>query len=143
MNVATLLKAKGRAVATSPSTASLHEVSVALAEKRIGAMVIVDARNSVIGIVSERDIVRAIASNGPEVLLRQVSEIMTRDVTICGLDRTIEELMGMMTKGRFRHLPVVEDGNLVGIISIGDVVKHHIAEVQMEVSAMREYLATG
>lgn len=143
MNVAGLLKAKGRAVATANANQSLHEISIALAEKRIGAMVIVDDTSNVIGIVSERDIVRAIASNGPEVLLRPACEIMTRDITNCTMDNTIEELMDIMTKGRFRHLPVLEDDSLVGIVSIGDVVKHHIAEVQMEVSAMREYLATG
>lgn len=143
MNVATLLKAKGRAVATCEPDTTLQGISVALAEKRIGAMVIVDDRGSVIGIVSERDLVKAIAARGHEVLLSPVSEVMTREVTICSLDRTIDELMEMMTKGRFRHLPVVENGNLVGIISIGDVVKHHIAEVEMEVSAMRDYLATG
>ncbi|KUO68805.1 MAG: inosine-5-monophosphate dehydrogenase [Alphaproteobacteria bacterium BRH_c36] len=143
MNVATLLKAKGRAVATAHASTTLLDISVALSEKRIGAIVIVDDHGGVIGIVSERDLVRAIASSGQQVLGRPASEFMTRDVTICSLDRTIEELMEMMTKGRFRHLPVVESGNLVGIISIGDVVKHHIAEVEMEVSAMRDYLATG
>ena len=143
MNVAALLKAKGRAVATAHADTPLLDISVALAEKRIGAIVIVDDRGSVKGIVSERDLVRAIASSGADILTRPASEIMTREVTICSLDRTIEELMEMMTKGRFRHLPVIENGDLVGIISIGDVVKHHIAEVEMEVSAMRDYLATG
>lgn len=143
MNVAALLKAKGRAVTIANSETPLQEISSELADKRIGTIVIVDDRGTVQGIVSERDIVRAIANMGKDALSRSASEVMTRDVTTCSLDRTIEELMEIMTKGRFRHVPVVENGNLVGIISIGDVVKHHIAEVEMEVSAMREYLATG
>ena len=143
MNVAALLKAKGRAVATAPASTPLVEISNLLSEKRIGAIVIVDERGGVSGILSERDLVRAIASQGKDALSSPASMFMTRDVTICTLDRSIEELMSIMTKGRFRHVPVVENGNLVGIISIGDVVKHHIAEVEMEVSAMRDYLATG
>jgi len=137
------LKAKGRAVATAHASTTLLDISVALSEKRIGAIVIVDDHGGVIGIVSERDLVRAIASSGQQVLGRPASEFMTRDVTICSLDRTIEELMEMMTKGRFRHLPVVESGNLVGIISIGDLVKSRIDEVECEAQAMRNYIQTA
>lgn len=143
MNVATLLKAKGRAVATGDPSTTLQDIAVQLAEKRIGAIVIFDEHDGVVGIVSERDIVKAVAARGQEVLQLAASEVMTRDVVTCTEDRTVDELMGIMTKGRFRHVPVVENGSLVGIISIGDVVKHHIAEVEMEVSAMRDYLATG
>lgn len=143
MNVASLLKAKGRAVATAAAETPLLGIVDKLAEKRIGAIVIVNERGEVIGIVSERDIVRACASVGAAALERPASEFMTRNVVTCGEGKTVEELMEVMTKGRFRHVPIVDGENLVGIISIGDVVKHHIAEVEMEVSAMRDYLATG
>jgi CBS domain-containing protein len=103
-------------------------------------MVIVGAGGEVAGIVSERDIIRMLGSDGPQCLNRPVSESMTRAVVSCQESDTLDEIMSMMTARRFRHLPVVEDGALVGIISIGDVVKHHIAEVEMEATAMREYI---
>lgn len=143
MNVASLLKSKGRAVATATSDQTLLEVAAVLAQKRIGAVVVVSDAHEVIGIISERDLVKAIGAGGTEMLSRSVEETMTRDVISCTEDKTIEDLMEIMTSGRFRHVPVVENGKLTGIISIGDVVKHHIAEVEMEVSAMRDYLATG
>ena len=95
------------------------------------------------GIISERDIIRAISSNGASALTLPVGDIMTKNVMSCHEASTLEQMMAVMTQGRFRHVPVIEDGSLVGIISIGDVVKHHIAEVEMEVTAMRDYLATG
>ncbi len=143
MNVASVLKAKGRAVATARPETTLKEIAIQLAQKGIGAIVVVDDRDEVVGIISERDLVRAVATGSNEVLDKPVSEGMTRDVVTCGEDRTIDELMEIMTKGRFRHVPVVEGGKLIGIVSIGDVVKNHIAEVEMEVSAMRDYLSTG
>lgn len=143
MNVATILNQKGRTVATLGPNATLHEVAEKLSLKRIGAIVIVGDGGSVVGIVSERDVIRAIAKSGVEALRIRVSEVMTREVESCGESSPVDELMEAMTKGRFRHLPVIEDGALVGIISIGDVVKNHVAEVEMEVSAMRSYLATG
>ena len=143
MNVASVLKAKGRAVATARPETTLKDIAMQLAQKGIGAIVIVDDRDEVIGIISERDLVKAVATGNSEVLDSPVSESMTRDVVTCSEDRTIDELMEIMTKGRFRHVPVVEGGKLTGIVSIGDVVKNHIAEVEMEVSAMRDYLSTG
>jgi len=140
MNVAAILKQKGRAVTTAQPTVTLLEVVNKLAAKRIGAIVVVGARGEVAGILSERDIIRALAEVGPECLTRPVKETMTRQVVTCQETDTLEELMAMMTARRFRHLPVVTDGSLVGIISIGDVVKHHIAEVEMEATAMREYI---
>ena len=98
---------------------------------------------TVVGIFSERDVIRAIAERGAAALDMQVSRFMTRDVVTCSETSLVDEMMEMMTSGRFRHLPVVEDGALVGIVSIGDVVKNHVATVEMEVSAMRSYLATG
>lgn len=143
MNVAAILKAKGRAVATAKPDTSIVEIADKLSSKRIGAILIVGGNGKVEGIISERDLVRAIAAAGEKALQAPVSEFMTRNVVSCQETTTLEELMGVMTKSRFRHLPVIEDDALVGIISIGDVVKHHVAEVEMEVTAMREYLATG
>jgi CBS domain-containing protein len=140
MNVASILRQKGRAVTTvSPST-TLLEVADKLSAKRIGAIVVIGARGEVAGIVSERDIIRALATSGAACLTQSVAETMTRQVVTCQEPDTLDELMAMMTARRFRHLPVVTDGALVGIVSIGDVVKHHIAEVEMEATAMRDYI---
>lgn len=143
MNVAAVLKAKGRAVATAHKETPMEDIATQLAHRKIGAIVIVDDQEKLVGIISERDLVRAVADNGALVLSQPAGKVMTADVTTCEESNTIDELMGIMTKGRFRHIPVVDNEKIVGIISIGDVVKHHIAEVEMEVSAMREYLATG
>lgn len=143
MNVAAILKAKGRAVTTAKPETSVKEIADKLRAKRIGAVVIVGGSGAVEGIMSERDVIRAIAEAGEAALRSPVADFMTRNVVPCQETTTLEELMSVMTKGRFRHLPVLDGGALVGIISIGDVVKHHIAEVEMEVSAMRDYLATG
>jgi CBS domain-containing protein len=116
------------------------EVANKLAAKRIGAIVVVGARGEVEGIISERDIVAALAAKGADCLGKPVSETMTRQVVTCLETDTLDELMAMMTARRFRHLPVITDGALVGIVSIGDVVKHHVAEVEMEATAMREYI---
>ena len=141
MNVAAILKQKGRAVTTASPSTTLLDVVAKLAAKRIGAIVIVGARGEVSGIISERDIVRALSEQGPDCLKRPASELMTRQVVTCQETDTLDELMAMMTARRFRHLPVVTDGALVGIISIGDVVKDHVAEVEMEATAMRDYIA--
>ena len=143
MHVAAILKDKGRAVETVRPDAKLMDVARKLAAKRIGAVVITDRHGEVAGIVSERDIIRALATDGAESLEWPVAEIMTRDVLTCNDGDTIDHLMSQMTARRFRHLPVINDGALSGIVSIGDVVKHHIAEVEMEASAMRDYIATG
>jgi CBS domain-containing protein len=140
MNVAAILRQKGRAVTTASPTTTLLEVANKLAAKRIGAIVIVGARGEVAGILSERDIIRELATSGHGCLTRPVGETMTRQVVTCQETDTLDELMAMMTARRFRHLPVVTEGALVGIVSIGDVVKHHVAEVEMEATAMREYI---
>ncbi len=143
MNVATILKAKGRSVTTARPDATLQDVISKLAARKIGAIVVVGENGAVNGIISERDVIRAIAERGVAALEMPASRFMTRDVITCSETSLVDETMEMMTAGRFRHLPVVEDGSLVGIISIGDVVKNHVATVEMEVSAMRGYLATG
>jgi CBS domain-containing protein len=143
MNVAAILKAKGSAVETAGPDITLMEAAQRMAARRIGAIVIIDRPGHVVGIVSERDIVREIAAHGAEASDRPVSSTMTHDVIVCRRDDTIEYLMEQMTARRFRHLPVMEDDALIGIVSIGDVVKHHIAEVEMEKSALRDYIASG
>jgi len=143
MNVATILKQKGRSVTTVPPTITLQEVAKRLTQRRIGALVVVGAHGQIEGIISERDIIRALSESGADCLGRPVTESMTRQVVTCQETDTLDELMAMMTQRRFRHLPVVTDGDLVGIISIGDVVKHHVAEIEMEATAMRAYIAHG
>lgn len=143
MNIGQILKAKGRAVATSRPDVTLLDIANKLAQKRIGAIVIVGDNGDVVGIVSERDVIRKLGERGPAVLSEPVSQSMTTNVISCQETTTLDELMEVMTQGRFRHVPVIEDGALVGIISIGDVVKNHIAEVEMEVTAMRGYFVTG
>lgn len=141
MNVHSILRQKGRAVTTASPSATLLDVAARLAAKRIGAIVVVGSGGEVVGIISERDIIRALSEAGPDCLSRPVSDTMTSRVVTCLETDTLDELMAMMTARRFRHLPVVTDGALVGIISIGDVVKHHVAEVEMEATAMRDYIA--
>jgi len=143
MNVAAILKSKGSAVETASADVTLMQAAQIMAAKRIGAIVIVENAGGVVGIVSERDIIRELATHGADASTRPVSAAMTRAVITCTRADTIEELMGQMTARRFRHLPVIEDGALVGIVSIGDVVKYHIAEVEMEKTALRDYIATG
>ena len=143
MNIAQLLQAKGRAVTTARPDAKLLDIVTSLASKRIGAIVIVGEKGELAGIISERDVIHALAKSSETVLEDSVSKHMTREVVTCQESTTIDEMMELMTQGRFRHVPVIEDGALIGIISIGDVVKNHIAEVEMEVTAMRGYFATG
>jgi CBS domain-containing protein len=141
MNVSAILKDKGRAVVTATSGATLMQVAQDLAKRKIGAIVVVGDDGTVAGILSERDIIRVLAQHGPAILEKQVGEIMTRNVVTCSLADTLNDLMQKMTAGRFRHLPVVENGGLVGLVSIGDIVKFHIAEVELEASAMRDYIS--
>ena len=142
MNVATILQAKGTYVATVSPDVTLAETATLLSERGIGAVVVTHSRK-VLGIVSERDIVKTVAKRGAEALKAPVHEIMTTRVTTCSLNDSIDELMDSMTEGRFRHLPVIENGELAGIVSIGDVVKHRIAETVMETEALRLYIANG
>lgn len=143
MHVAEILKAKGRAVETVDATATVGDVVHRLAALRIGSVVVLEPGVDIAGIVSERDVVRVLGAHGPEVLNWPVSDIMTRNVVTCREDDTIDELMVLMTEGRFRHLPVVEDRGLVGIVSIGDVVKYRVAEIETEASAMRDYISVS
>lgn len=142
MTVARILDAKGRDVVTTEPGASLTEVAGLLSEKRIGAVVIVE-EDVIRGIISERDIVRAIARHGTEALRKLAVDCMTAKVVTCRPDETINEVMQKMTAGRFRHIPVVDGGRLGGLISIGDVVKRRIEDVEREAAQIREYIATA
>ena len=143
MTVKAILSRKGSDVATIAPTASLSEAVKVLAERRIGALVVTGADNRVAGILSERDIVRVLAARGPDALQDNVGAVMTRKVSICTEDETVAVIMERMTEGKFRHLPVVEQGRLAGIISIGDVVKLRVEEIEGESNALREYIATA
>ncbi|MCJ8143042.1 CBS domain-containing protein [Ancylobacter sp. A5.8] len=140
MTVRMILDEKGYDVATIGPTATLREAVELLAEKRIGAIVVIDSERHVVGILSERDIVRVIGLDGPGRLDDAVSTVMTAKVETADGNETIPQIMEQMTAGRFRHVPVVRAGKLVGIISIGDVVKHRLAEMERESHAMREYI---
>ena len=141
MTVATMLSEKGREVVTTSAAASIAEAVDSLAKHKIGALVVVDETKRIAGIVSERDIVRAIAGHGGAVLSQPLATVMTRAVVTCGEGETVNEVMTRMTRGRFRHLPVVENGRLTGIISIGDVVRARIEQVEREAEDMRAYIA--
>lgn len=141
MTIGQILKTKPHGVSTARPDDSVQEIATRLAQRRIGAIVIVGEGGRVAGIISERDIIRLIAEHGVRALSMRASEGMTRDVVTCSRSSTLDEIMTTMTVGRFRHLPVIEDGALVGIISIGDVVKHRVAEVEHEAIAMRDYIA--
>lgn len=140
MTVRSILNGKGHDVLTVRPESSLREAARLLAENRIGAVVVTDALGRVAGILSERDVVRLIGTKGPEHLDDQVASVMTEKVVTCDGTETVHEIMEKMTGGRFRHMPVVEHGRLVGIISIGDVVKYRVAEMERESETMREYI---
>jgi len=143
MNVATILKLKGREVVTSAPVTPLLDIVALLGRHGIGCVVVTGDDGKVAGIVSERDVVREIARAGSKVLKEPVQSCMTKTVVTCRESDTIDRLMAEMTSHRFRHMPVVERGRLVGLVSIGDVVRMRIAEAEMEAAAMREYIATG
>ena len=142
MTVAAILADKGRDVLTIAAANSLGDAVAILAKRRVGALVVVEDGDRIVGIVSERDIVRAIAG-GAAALDQPVSSVMTKNVMTCSDGETIDSVMSRMTKGRFRHLPVAENGRLTGIISIGDVVKARIEQVEREAEEMRAYIATA
>jgi CBS domain-containing protein len=141
MSVTRILAAKGRDVATIMPHRTLSEAARILAEKRIGAVVVAGAKGEILGILSERDIIRVVGLQGAAALEQAVSRHMTTKVVTCDPSMNLDSLMEAMTLGRFRHMPVVEDGQLSGIISIGDVVKHRVAEIEGEAQAMRDYIA--
>lgn len=142
MTVKAILERKGHDVFTLGPNEKLTEAIRILAEQRIGALVVTNGDRKIVGILSERDIVRVLAREGASALEQTVRAAMTPKVNICNENHTVNELMEIMTKGRFRHLPVEKDGMLDGIVSIGDVVKHRIEDVEREVEEIRAYIAT-
>jgi len=142
MKVDTILKTKGARVTVVPRHATLGAVAQRLAEERIGAVVVSNDGATVDGIVSERDIIRVLARDGATALDRPLGETMTRNVVACSRDDSVKQLMAVMTRHRVRHLPVLEDGQLVGIVSIGDLVKSRLDEVELETNVLRDaYIA--
>ncbi len=141
MSVSAILAAKGRDVFTASADMTLQEISKVLSAKKIGATVVLDNAGKVCGIASERDIVREVAKSGADALSQPISSCMTQKVISCGETETVDDLMEKMTKGRFRHLPVISDGRLTGLISIGDVVKRKIQKAEQEAEEMKRYIA--
>lgn len=143
MLVTHILREKGRDVIAIAPEATLSDAARILTRNRIGALIVQDGKGVLIGIISERDIVRAVSEEGPEGLCHRVAARMTKDVATCQETDTIEEIMETMTRCRFRHMPVIVAGRVAGIVSIGDVVKTRIAETIREAQALKEYIATG
>lgn len=142
MQVRHILQEKGRHVIAIAEVATVGEAAKMLAEKRIGVVLVKSGETPLTGILSERDVVRAVATDGAQALLRPVSSYMTRNVATCCEADTVEDLMEMMTRGRFRHVPVVDgEKGLCGLISIGDVVKSRIAETLNEANSLRDYIS--
>lgn len=143
MTISIILAIKGREVASVEPNAKLSNAVALLAEKRIGALIVLGVDRRIVGILSERDIVRALAEHGMQTLDMPVSQIMTRKVSTCTEGETIPSIMERMTQGKFRHMPVVDQGRLTGIISIGDVVKHRLQQMESDSAAMRDYILTA
>ena len=148
MTVKAILSRKGNAVITIESTVPLCHAVKILDEHRIGAAVITDADQHMVGILSERDIVRTLARNirvagGCRLCDEPVGQVMTQEVETCTESDTIHEILERMTRGKFRHLPVVERGKLLGIVSIGDAVNYRLREMEIELKAMHEYILTA
>jgi CBS domain-containing protein len=143
MKVAAILKDKGDKVVTASPEDTVATVAELLKREGIGAVVVTGAGASVAGILSERDIVRAIPEQGPNLLESRAADLMTRDVVTCTPDMDVDDVRKLMTEGRFRHIPVIVDGKLAGIVSVGDVVKQRLDELEAETGALREYISTG
>ena len=142
MFVAEILRGKPDRLIGLEEGSSLADAAQLLTRERIGALIVRNAAGEMIGILSERDIVRAIAKNGPSVIERPVSSIMTKDVICVTPEDQIAEVMALMTDRRFRHLPVKRGGKLIGMVSIGDVVKHRVQEAEVEAQQLRQYIAS-
>ncbi len=143
MTVAAILSQKGRQVVTMGPKQPLREVCETLATHKIGAVVLIDAHGRIAGILSERDIVRALAGEGAAALDRPAEAFMSTKVVTCTEAETTDQLLGRMTQGRFRHMPVVRDERLIGVVSIGDVVARRIELAEREAAEMRAYIATA
>ena len=143
MLVASILKEKGDAVVVASPEISVADAVAVLKGRGIGVLVVTGAGDTVVGILSERDIVHAMDEAGEGLLKRPISHFMTEDVVTCTPSQSVEDLMREMTNRRIRHLPVVDGGRLAGIVSIGDLVKYRLGELQSERDALQQYIATG
>lgn len=144
MRIQSILNQKGSFVASIGSDASVFDASRQLTEHRVGALVVSHDGARVDGILSERDVARAVALHGERAVAMTVGELMTADVVTCSPQDTVDQLMSTMTERRVRHLPVLdESGDLLGIISIGDVVKHRVGELEQEAQTLHEYIELG
>jgi len=143
MTVKAILANKGTDVVTIEPSASVSAAIKSLAQRRIGALVVLGADARVVGILSERDVVRSLADRGSAVLDEPISQVMTRKVVTCGLAETVSAVMEQMTAGKFRHVPVIEQNRLAGIVSIGDVVKYRLGQIEGESAALRDYIRTA
>ena len=143
MFVSDILAQKGGLVFTVTPGTSVAQLSQQLSTRRIGSVLVLDGEGSVAGIVSERDLVRAMASHGAKAMELEARQVMTREVVTCDPDDYIDQVMQTMTSGRFRHLPVVRHGELLGLVSIGDVVKARLEETKHETEALKAYIVAG
>ena len=143
MTVKAILSHKSPDIVSIEPTATLAQAAKLLAERRIGAVLVLGIEGRVAGILSERDIVRALAERGASMLDERVDQVMTRKVFTCSQTDTVAHIMEQMTAQKFRHVPVVDEGRLTGIISIGDVVKYRLHEIENETNALREYILTA
>lgn len=143
MLVSQILKVKGDMVFTASPSETLNDVARQLNERRVGAVVVVDDSGAVVGIISERDVVTAVAKDGVDALSQTIDCCMTRDVIFATPAETVDHLLGRMTDRRIRHLPVMKEGRLAGLVSIGDLVKWKITEVEAEADGLRHYIAAG
>ena len=140
MHVSAILKEKGSDVVTTEPERTIAETAKLLDRHRIGAVLVLGADGSVAGVLSERDVVRGIARHGERALAMAVRELMTRELVVCEPKDTVQDVMALMTHRRIRHVPVMEDGRLVGIVSIGDVVKGRLGDFEMEAESLRAYV---
>lgn len=138
MRVADILKTKGSSVKTIDSNATIRSFAHSLNAERVGAMVVQSSDGALSGIISERDLARGFAEFGPDLARMKVSDLMTRSVVTCAPDDGVAAIANVMTQRRIRHLPVISDGKLIGLVSIGDVLKHRLDEVQLEANVLRD-----
>jgi CBS domain-containing protein len=143
MTVKIILSHKGADVFTIEPTATLKAAIETLAARRVGALVVLGPDQRVIGILSERDVVRTLAEQGAGALNEPLAKVMTRKVVTCGQAETVASIMERMTSGKFRHVPVVEQDQLLGIVSIGDVVKYRLTQIESESAALRDYIQSA
>jgi CBS domain-containing protein len=143
MIIANILQGKPQRMITVGPEQTLQQAAEVLGRERIGALLVLKPNGDIAGIISERDIVRAVGGKGADMLTRQVAELMTKDVQCCSPEDTVDSAMALMTERRFRHLPVRSGGRIVALISIGDVVKKKVEEAEAESESLKEYIARG